>query len=262
MQLREEGRIRKSSSVVCRGVPSVGEVKDYEMMSVVLVLSACFLFVCKSRYAYAFAQLGGRCGWGCMRLAHATSPITTHHTTTEKWTLIDDDTVVGMIERGEVDFDQMVFTVSEDIDMKIPRGRPIDLNAIVNESKMLGDRLCILKQAHLWFSLLSRVSYNSALDFERHYRALFDDICTHRQIWFDRFFSVDTDDPTRAEFSTGILGTLCTILRQRGDIKGCNEVMQMYMAVLKRYQLMTEKCDDEGQVFCCDTLTLRPILSG
>ena len=53
-------------------------------------------------------------------------------------------------------------------------------------------------QAYLRFYLLSRVSYNSALDFERHYRALYDDICTHHDIWFDKLFNVDTDNPTRA----------------------------------------------------------------
>ena len=127
----------------------------------------------------------------------------------------NEEAIVRMIERGEMDFDKSVFVISHDIQ------GPLD------EAMILNERLVILKQAHLRFYLLSRVSYNSALDFERHYRALYDDICTHHDIWFDKLFNVDTDNPTRAEFATGILGTFCTILRQRGEVNECNEVMKV-----------------------------------
>lgn len=101
------------------------------------------------------------------------------------------------------------------------------------------------------------MSYNSGLDFERYYRDLYEDIMEHYDLWFDKLFHVDTDDPTPAEFTTGILGTLCTILRQRGDLQECAEVMKTYMAVLKRYQQMTEGCGDKAQVDCCEGLTFK-----
>lgn len=61
-------------------------------------------------------------------------------------------------------------------------------------------------------------------------------------------------------FATGVLGTLCTILRQRGDLKGCKEVMPTYMAVLKNYQKMTEGCNRQAQIDCCEGLTYRAYL--
>ena len=128
---------------------------------------------------------------------------------------IDEETCARLIERGEMDFDNTVFVITNDF--QVPP----------NEAMVLNKRLVVLKQAHLRFSLLSRVSYNSSLDFERHYRALYDDICAHHDIWFDKLFNVDNDNHTRAEFATGILGTLCTILRQRGEINECNEVMKV-----------------------------------
>ena len=167
---------------------------------------------------------------------------------------MDSDTVARMIERGEVDENNIIFNVEEEFEL--PPGCT-DLSSIANEVKLISERIMILKQAHLRFSLLSKVSYNSGLDFERHYRALYDDIQKHHDVWFDKLFNVDNPKPTHAEFATGILGTLCTILRQRGDIKGCAEVMPTYMAVLKRYQQMTEGCGSAAQINCCEGLTYK-----
>jgi len=167
---------------------------------------------------------------------------------------LDEETVARMIERGELQEDELFYQIQEDIE--IPPGCN-GMSSIVREAQVIGERLTILKQAHLRFSLLSKVSYNSGLDYERYYRDLFNDIQTHRDIWFTKLFNADNPNPTRAEFTVGILGTLCTILRQRGDLKGCMEVMPTYMEVLKRYQQMTEGCGSEPQINCCEVLTFK-----
>lgn len=167
---------------------------------------------------------------------------------------MDEATVARMIERGEIKEDDIFFNIQEDIEIPPDCN---DLSSVLNDATVVGDRLMILKQAHLRFSLLSKVSYNSGLDFERYYRELFDDIQAHHDIWFDKLFNVDNPKATHAEFTTGILGTLCTILRQRGDLRGCMEVMPTYMAVLKRYQQMTEGCGRAAQIKCCEGLTYR-----
>ena len=81
---------------------------------------------------------------------------------------------------------------------------------------------------------------------------IYDDIIEHYDIWFDKLYNVDNPNPTHAEFSTGILGTLCTILRQRGELEECSKVMVTYMEVLKRYQTMTDGCGSAAQIKCCE----------
>lgn len=167
---------------------------------------------------------------------------------------MDELTVARMLERGEISEENIMFQISHDFE--VPPGCT-DLSSIIESQKIMTDRLMVLKQAHLRFSCLSKMSNTSGLEFERYYRDLYDDIQEHRDLWFEKFFNVDNPDPTHAEFTTGILGTLCTILRQRGDIKQCVEVMETYMAVLSRYQQMTEGCGDEDQVNCCAGLTYK-----
>ena len=86
----------------------------------------------------------------------------------------------------------------------------------------------------------------------------------HRDIWFDEIFRVPNNpNPVHAERTTGILGTLCTILRQRGDLDECMKVMTTYMEVLKLYQQMTDEWEEAGEDGngtmrnCCDGLTYK-----
>lgn len=167
---------------------------------------------------------------------------------------MDEATVARMIENGELDEDKLMFQFSDEVD--IPPGCT-DISAVLNEAKVIGERRMVLKQAHYRFSLLSKVSYNSSMDFERYYRNLYDDIIEHHDIWFDKLYNVDNPNPTHAEFSTGILGTLCTILRQRGELEECSKVMVTYMEVLKRYQTMTDGCGSAAQIKCCEGLTYK-----
>ena len=151
---------------------------------------------------------------------------------------MDEATLAAMIERGEIEPDEIQFGMPNTI--YIP-DECTDPEAYIAERNLINERLMILKEAHFRFSCLSKVSYNSGLDFEHHYQILYDDIMEHYGLWFDKIFNVDTRIyVTKTEFTVGILGTYCTILRQRGDLKKCNEVMDTYMKVLKRYQQMTE----------------------
>lgn len=168
---------------------------------------------------------------------------------------VDRDALARMLESGDIDTDRILFASSQTVNFS--PGDGVDLQSAMNEAKHIADRRMVLQQAHLRFSCLARMSYNSGLDFERYYRDLYEDILKYHDIWFDKLFHVDTLDPTPAEFTTGILGTLCTILRQRGDLEECAEVMKTYMAVLKRYQQMTEGCGIKAQVDCCEGLTFK-----
>ena len=164
---------------------------------------------------------------------------------------------VMMVENGDIDTDQIIFASSQTVTLPSSLSDGADLETAVNEAKLIADRRMVLQQAHLRFSCLARMSYNSGLDFERYYRDLYEDILKYHDVWFYKLFNVDNVDPTPAEFTTGILGTLCTILRQRGDLEECTEVMKTYMAVLKRYQQMTEGCGSKAQVDCCEGLTFK-----
>lgn len=170
---------------------------------------------------------------------------------------VNHDELARMVENGDIDTDRIIFASSQTVTLPSSLSDGADLESAVNEAKLIADRRMVLQQAHLRFSCLARMSYNSGLDFERYYRDLYEDILKYHDVWFDKLFNVDNVDPTPAEFTTGILGTLCTILRQRGDLEECTEVMKTYMAVLKRYQQMTEGCGSKAQVDCCEGLTFK-----
>jgi hypothetical protein len=167
--------------------------------------------------------------------------------------MVDHESLARMLESGDISTDRILFAAPQHV--TIQPGQTFQ--SAMNEAKLIADRRMVLQQAHLRFSCLARMSYNSGMDFERHYRDLYKDILKYHDIWFDKLFNVDNENPTHAEFTTGILGTLCTILRQRGDLEECTEVMKTYMAVLKRYQQMTEGCGVQAQIKCCEGLTFK-----
>ena len=162
-----------------------------------------------------------------------------------------------MVENGEINPNNIFFANSYDFTLKAGTDPQEGMAEAMAEMKLLNDRRSVLQQAHLRFSCLARASYNSGLDFERYYRDLYNDIQEHHDVWFDKMFNVDNPNTTHAEYTTGILGTLCTILRQRGDLDECQEVMKTYMAVLKRFQQMSEGCGIYAQIACCEALTFK-----
>mmetsp|Transcript_25396 Transcript_25396/g.54946 ORF Transcript_25396/g.54946 Transcript_25396/m.54946 type:complete len:507 (+) Transcript_25396:78-1598(+) len=165
---------------------------------------------------------------------------------------MDPEELGRMLRSGEVTEDQITCVVQDDFSL------PADCDDPAAFVRSYRDRLIVLKQAHLRFEFLARAYGQSNLEFERYYRDLYDDIIAHRNIWFDVIFSADNSvNPVHAERTTGILGTLCTILRQRGDLEGCMEIMPTYMAVLERYQQMTDGCGRPSQVECCEGLTYK-----
>jgi hypothetical protein len=66
------------------------------------------------------------------------------------------------------------------------------------------------------------------------YRKYFDDLVADRVLWLS-FFD-HRDHYEHAEHTCGILGTLATIYRQRGDYADCERVLNMEQEVLARYQ--------------------------
>jgi len=173
----------------------------------------------------------------------------------------DNDLLERKIRSGEITEDQIFMTTTQD--MTIPSDWEGD---IMSYSQYYGTRVMKLNQAYIRFKLLSKSPGSSTLEYERWYHELHDDIVSHKKFWFDMIFATENNDkeniktkvdPVHAERTTGILGTLCTSLRQRGDLKGCMEVMTTYMAVLERYQKMTVTCEDEEQKKECDGLTYK-----
>ena len=87
---------------------------------------------------------------------------------------------------------------------------------------------------------------------ERLYREFFDDLLGEETETWLSFFA-HRGNSEHAEHSCGILGTLATIYRQRGDLVICEQVLDMEELVLTRYQQASVGASRE-QVSCCDRL--------
>ena len=161
----------------------------------------------------------------------------------------DPQAIADALERGDINTSQILSTSS--IDVTLPAGVSIaDLmgdqsalrESLMQEGLATKERLACLEQAHFAFSIFACMSHNSSFDFERKYKDLHDYILKHKDLWFDKIFNVDSENPIHCERTVGILGTLCTILlRQRGDLNGCMRVMSLYMEVLAREIQATDR---------------------
>ena len=98
----------------------------------------------------------------------------------------------------------------------------------------LHERLLVLKEAHDKFYM-----HTANTRFERAYRTLYDDIRTHHVAWFGLFEG--DNNHVYAERCVGILGTLATIYRQRGEVSEAAEVLALDERVLLRYRDMASR---------------------
>lgn len=89
---------------------------------------------------------------------------------------------------------------------------------------------------------------------ERAYRLYMEDIEDNTVEWMAFFDHKDNSD--HAEHTCGILGTLATIYRQRGDLQDCERVLGIEHEVLTRYQRSSVGSSLEQQ-FCCDGLAYK-----
>lgn len=65
-------------------------------------------------------------------------------------------------------------------------------------------------------------------------------------------------DPKYSERCVGILGTLATILRQRGEVDECLEILELDAKVLEFYQQASSlPRTPQGQIDCCRGLTYK-----
>jgi hypothetical protein len=79
----------------------------------------------------------------------------------------------------------------------------------------------------------------------------------HPDIWFDKIFHLK-GDPKYAERTVGILGTLATILRQRGCVDECLKILELDTRVLTCYQEQSALPNVPlGQTQCCRALTYK-----
>lgn len=88
---------------------------------------------------------------------------------------------------------------------------------------------------------------------ERTYHTLYLDIINHEDFWFSTIFSASS---VFCEWTVGILGTLATIRRQRGDVQKCLEVLEIDKRVLKLYQSIANH-DNPAERACVRALTYK-----
>ena len=89
---------------------------------------------------------------------------------------------------------------------------------------------------------------------EKSYREYYDDMESNKTQWLE-FFD-HPDNYHHAEHTCGILGTLATIYRQRGDLAWCAAVLDMEEEVLTRYRRVSTGAPP-AQVRCCDELAYK-----
>lgn len=114
-------------------------------------------------------------------------------------------------------------------------------------------RLLVLNAAFIEFS--GHRNAESTLNYERVYTELYDDIMANDGQWFGLFASDDNN--VYAERCIGILGTLATILRRRGDVNKAEAVLALDERVLERYADMTSRSTSALQRTCCRGLQYK-----
>jgi hypothetical protein len=116
--------------------------------------------------------------------------------------------------------------------------------------------LQILSSAHAVFLAGAMMRNNVTSECEARYLELFKDMKEHESVWLDEIFSSD-GNYVLAERSCGILGTLATIQRSRGDLQDAQQTIQVYTKVLNVYQGMCDRCTVQEQKDCCEILTYK-----
>jgi hypothetical protein len=117
-------------------------------------------------------------------------------------------------------------------------------------------RLQILHSAHTVFLTGAMMRNNLTPQCEASYLELFKDMKEHESFWLDGIFSSD-GNYVLAERSCGILGSLATIQRSRGDLLNAQQTVEVYTTVLKVYQGMCDRCTVQEQKDCCEVLTYK-----
>jgi hypothetical protein len=79
----------------------------------------------------------------------------------------------------------------------------------------------------------------------------------HEYFWSDGVLSSDGNYYVLAERSCGILGTLATIERSRGDLLNAQQTVEVHTKVLKVHQGMCDRCAVQEQKDGCEVLTYK-----
>jgi hypothetical protein len=91
---------------------------------------------------------------------------------------------------------------------------------------------------------------------ERAYKEYYDDLQANSTEWM--VFFAHEDHYEHAEHTCGILGTLATIYRQRGQVEDCEMVLDKELEVLGHYQRsVTSLGLPREHISCCDGLTYK-----
>ena len=152
---------------------------------------------------------------------------------------------------------------SFEVDMVIPPGlgMPGMIQYAQEVYPQFSGRLRKIQMAHMRFSILPELfgKSNMCPEYEPHYQALFDDLVEHESFWFEHIFKEGTQDVKYCEYTVGIIGTYCTLLRQRGDMEDCMKVMGMYTKVIQQFQKLSHPscCNDRKLMHCCGVLTYK-----
>jgi hypothetical protein len=162
------------------------------------------------------------------------------------------------------EFTRMLQTSGMDMDRDGDRMTTFDYDAVSacqsmnsTDATFFRERLAVLEKAHMQFSMRAAMG-QSNFNYERLYQKLHDDILKHETYWFNTIFPMQGLDNKYTERTIGILGTLATMLRQRGDVHKAHKILKLDRRVLERYQAQTRLVPhNKPQVFCCDSLTYK-----
>ena len=123
-------------------------------------------------------------------------------------------------------------------------------------------RMEYLRKAYNAFSGPAEGRTKPNLQEERAYLEFYRDLPRQPEFWFRRIFAEGVPmSHVFCEWTVGILGTLATIRRQRGDVAKCLEVLQLDERVLRQYQKLTstdeQLCRNPAATRCVAGLTYK-----
>jgi len=159
---------------------------------------------------------------------------------------------------GLISPDQIV--LSTDLDVKLPPGAN-EQDFVDNIVPKIKPHMDKLQMAHMRFSVWPELygKSNMSKEVEPHYQAFHQDILEHDAVWFKYIFHEDTTNADHCTHAVGILGTYCTLLRQRNDLEDCGKVMDTYTKVVHQLQKMSHpsRCNDAIRMNTCKVLTYK-----
>ena len=119
--------------------------------------------------------------------------------------------------------------------------------------KALQERISFYDRAKI--PLMSNLNFRG----EKEYTELYEDMISHPELWEELFSH--REHMVIAERCTGIIGTLATLHRQRGNLAHTLEIMEVYQKTLESYSKLVQLNRDQPNFndakACCEALRFK-----